>query len=483
MERRIIDFIDALRAMGVRVSVAESGDAFAATRIMGIKNQLAFRTALRSALVKEATDFPLFDQLFPLYFSDGGPPLLNPLDTLSPEQQQLLAQTLRSLLDKLKQNPPVYNDQQPPDTMPPLSDHQLASLQHLLQMLLAGQNPTPQNMAQIGRNAGLDFATYPYQQRWIERRIQRQLGMDRLDDLLARLWQMLAEAGMGQNTIDALENIVKANRKALTEQIGQYVGGSIARRAIDSRKLPVDEKLMHRPFNALSEQDRDRLRQEVQRLAAQLRSRVALRQKRGKTGTLDVKRTIRTNMRYNSVPFDLRFKTKRLKPKLVLICDVSTSMRPVVEFMLGMLYELQDQVAKARSFAFIDDIAEISDDLSTHQAQEAMDMVLSRMQPGYYNTDLGFSLAHFVNDYFSAVDHRTTVIFVGDARNNYNNPRLDCIDRIKRRAKQIIWLTPESPAMWGTGDSDMPAYVPYCNAIHQVRNMVQLTAAVDRLFS
>ncbi|RME40363.1 MAG: VWA domain-containing protein, partial [Caldilineae bacterium] len=364
-----------------------------------------------------------------------------------------------------------------------LSPDQLSALTRLLQMLLTGQSLTPDQMEELGRRSGLDYASHPYQQRWIENRMQRQLGMERLDELLQQLWALLEEAGMSRELIDQLREIIEGNRDALAEQIRHHVGSSIARQAVKERQEPVDEGLMQRPFQSLNEHDRERLRQEVRRLAAQLRSRIALRQKRGKTGVLDVRRTMRANLRYGSIPLELRFKTRHLKPKLVLICDVSTSMRPVVEFMLSMIYELQDQVAKARSFAFIDDIEEISEDFAANPAHEALDIVLRRMRPGYYNTDLGYSLAHFTHEYLSAVDRRTTVIFVGDGRNNYNDPRLDCMEQIKRRARRIIWLNPEGPPMWGTGDSDMLAYVPYCDAIHQVANMAQLTYAVDRLLT
>ncbi len=109
---------------------------------------------------------------------------------------------------------------------------------------------------------------------------------------------------------------------------------------------------MHKPFQSLTEAEAEQLRKESQRLVAQLRSRAALRRKRGKNGKFDSKGTIRANLRYGGVPFEIKYKKKKLKPSLVLICDVSTSMRPVAEFMLRIIYELQDQVAKARSFAF-----------------------------------------------------------------------------------------------------------------------------------
>lgn len=485
MEQRLIDFIAALRAAGVRVSIAESGDAFQSVHLMGVKNREVFQVSLRSTLVKEATDLPIFDELFPLYFGSGGPPLLNALDDLTPEQRRMLAAALRALLERLRQNREQADDsqEQPFGQPQPISDSQLANLLNLLQMLLAGQNPTSDQMDQMGEQVGLSHAHHRYQQPWMERRMRHQLGMDKLDEILEQLWDMLAEMGMSEEAIDELRDMVEANREALAEQVSQHVGKSLAQRAVEEKRPPIDDSLMERPFYALSEEDRDALREQTRRLAAQLRSRAALRQKRGKVGTLDVKKTIRANMRYAGVPFELQFRTKQLKPKLLLICDVSTSMRPVAEFMLSMIYELQDQIAKTRSFAFIDDIEEISDDFATYPPREALDVVLMRMQPGHYNTDLGHSLATFTQDHMDSVDHRTTVIFIGDARNNYNDPRLDCVDMIKRRAKRIMWLTPEDYHLWGTGDSDMHQYVPYCDIIHHVTNMAQLTAAVDRLLT
>jgi hypothetical protein len=151
--------------------------------------------------------------------------------------------------------------------------------------------------------------------------------------------------------------------------------------------------------------------------------------------------------------------------------------------MLRLIYELQDQVAKARSFAFISDIEEVSLDFASYQPEVAVERVLDRLPAGYYNTDLGHSLHSFCRDYLDAIDHRTTVIFVGDGRNNFNDPRLDLVQTIKRRARRVIWLNPESPRLWGSGDSDALEYVPLCDATYEVSNLAQLIEAVDRLLT
>src|SRR5512136_2101125 len=102
MESRILQLIAALRASGVRVSLAESAESFSAVDLMGIQNREEFRLALRSTLVKDARDLPTFDKLFPLFFGSGQPPMTgggNLQDDLTPDEAQMLAEALRQLAD------------------------------------------------------------------------------------------------------------------------------------------------------------------------------------------------------------------------------------------------------------------------------------------------------------------------------------------------------------------------------------------------
>ena len=293
---------------------------------------------------------------------------------------------------------------------------------------------------------------------------------------------MLAEQGMDPDTIEQLKQQVAENQDRLREQLGEFAGQKMQdNRVEDAQQHKPINDLMDRPFSSLSPSEMDMLRQQVRRLAARLRTRAALRQKRGKQGKLDSKATIRASLRYQGVPFELRYKQRRLKPKLVAILDVSTSMRPVAEFFLRMLYELQDQVQKTRSFAFIDHLEDVTSDLASSHIDDSVFVVLTKLPSGYYNTDLGYSLRQLEARYLDAVDSRTTVIVLGDGRNNYNDPGIDAFNRIGRRARKLIWMNPEYPAQWGTGDSDMLAYAPLCSELHQVRNLAQLTTAIDRI--
>jgi uncharacterized protein with von Willebrand factor type A (vWA) domain len=158
----------------------------------------------------------------------------------------------------------------------------------------------------------------------------------------------------------------------------------------------------------------------------------------------------------------------------------------VAEFMLRLTYELQDQVAKTRSFGFYGDMEEISPTMAGNGAAEAVDGVIEMFYgraPQHYLTNLGHSLQTFYDNWLDSVNGRTTVVILGDGRNNLNSPRLDLIKDLQRRSRRLIWFNPEPPRYWGTGDSDMLEYAPLCDQVYMVRNLAQLSSAVDKLIA
>jgi uncharacterized protein with von Willebrand factor type A (vWA) domain len=455
VEERIVKFVAALRAAGLRVSLAESADAFRAVDSLGIKDRDAFRLSLRSTLVKEADHIPIFEELFPIFFSGSEvPAMLNPSEDLSPEEAQMLAQALRQ-----------FNEQ----------------LRGMLERLLRGETLSQDELERLARMVGLNQVQNLHYRDWLTQRMKKALHFQEVQEALKELAETLAQLGMDRQRAEQLIQLMQANQQAIEDQLRQFAGQRIAENMGEHNREEGIEALLNRPFSALSESDMERLRKEVQRLAAALKTRVALRQKRAKSGQLDAKATIRANLKNGNVPIELKLRERSLKPKLVVICDVSTSMRFCSELMLSLLYHLQDLVHKTHAFAFIDRLEYISPDFASRQAQTAVAQVLERMPSGYYNTDLGQSLSDFQSSFLDTIDSRTTFIIVGDGRNNYNNPRLDIFNLLARRSRRAIWINPEAPAMWGSGDSDMLKYAPNCNTILQASTLAQLTSAIDRL--
>lgn len=354
-------------------------------------------------------------------------------------------------------------------------------LREMIEKLIRGEMLSQEELDRLGQMVGLNRATDLRQREWMARRMAQALRFREVQEALRQLMELLAQMGMNKQRLDQIRQLLQANQEALMEQLRQHAGQRIAENMAQRRPEQGIDELLNRPFNALSDHDMDRLRKEVRRLAALLRSRIALRQKRARSGLLDAKATIRANLKHGNVPIEIVHRDRTLKPKLVVICDISTSMRYCSELMLGLIYALQDQISKTHAFAFIDHLEYISPDFVGREPNEAIAGVLARMPSGYYNTDLGFCLEQFSRDFLDTVDSRTTLIMVGDARNNYNNPRLDIFSTLARRSHRTIWLNPEAPFLWATGDSDMLKYAPLCDVILQVSTLAELTAAIDRL--
>jgi hypothetical protein len=469
MDTRIVEFVTALRAAGVRISIAESIDALNAIEAAGITQKETFRAALQATLIKEQHDATEFLRLFPLYFgTDAPPPMQQPGGgAMSDEEQEMMQQALQEMLQNM-------------------TPEQLAEL---FKSMMNGQPMDSDDLREMMQGIPFPSMMQSNQQERFTQRAMSRMRFSQLEQLLQELLEELRAAGMSEESLQQIEQEARENMQGLAEQISQQAGQRMLEELQEQRQQqqPVQE-LMDEPFEYLNDHQLEDLRGIVTRLAAQLRSRAALRQRRGGSGNLDAKRTIRANMRYGGVPMTIHYRQRHLKPKLVVICDLSISMRPVASFMLLLIYALQDQISRTRSFAFIHDLTDISTYFAESRTEKAIQDVMYDVRPPYsYATDLGQSLETLCSDFMDSIDPRTTVIVLGDGRNNHNDPNLQKFELVKRRARRVIWLNPEPPHMWGRYDpgslnSDMLEYAELCDAVHYVSNLRQLVNAVDTLF-
>lgn len=455
MEVRILQLISALRASGVRVSLAESIEAFSAADLVGVQDREHFRVSLRATIIKDVHDLPVFDRLFPFFFGTGPLQVFggNAVDQLSPAEVRMLAEVLR---------------------------HFTALLRDRMERVLSGKPLSARELRTLGQMMPFGQAEDVQNRRGLPQRVLGALGFNEVRRALGEMLEILEQIGMGREDVERLQEVIRQNLEAMDDQIryswGPRLEQQIGRQPPDS----IRDGLINRPFEALSGTDKEELRREAVRLATVLRTRVALRQKRAKGGQLDPKATIRANLRYQGLPMELKHRDRVRKPSLVVLCDISTSMRFCAELMLSFLFVLHGQIRKTRAFAFIDHLESIWDDFDGSHADAAVASVLARMPSGHYNTDLGGSLHDFNDKYLDTLDGQTTLILVGDGRNNYNDPRLDLFRSMSLRAARTLWLNPEAPAFWH-GDSDMPKYAPLCDAVLKVGSLREFASAVDQL--
>ena len=213
------------------------------------------------------------------------------------------------------------------------------------------------------------------------------------------------------------------------------------------------------------------------------KKRVALHSRRRrifKRGQLNVPRTLRRNMSYDGAIFDLHWKAVKIdRPKVFAICDVSGSVASYAPFMLMFLYSLEEVLPKVRSFAFSSSLAEVTELFERNTIEDAIAKTLRDCSGG--STDYGQAFVDFRKLCMDDVDNRTTIVILGDARNNYGDPRTDILKEMYDRCKRVIWLNPESRNTWSTGDAEMRKYTTYVHQAEECNSLIHLNRVVGNL--
>jgi uncharacterized protein with von Willebrand factor type A (vWA) domain len=279
----------------------------------------------------------------------------------------------------------------------------------------------------------------------------------------------------------AVRDHMDRNLARLEKEVEDLIEREVAKNRFLGLRRLEDEDLADRNLFRLTERDFLAMRPAVDRLAQRLKDRLSLRLKRAQRGRFDVKTTLRKNIGFGGPLPDLRFKNKKPgRPQVVALCDVSRSVRDFSRFMLLFLYTLKEVIARIRSFIFVGDLSEVTGTFQQHDLNEAVSMAAAGYGLIYrFGTDYGGSLTQFAEEHLTAINSRTTVIILGDARNNHLPPRLEALEAVSGRAKKLIWLNPEPRTFWGTGDSVMDLYAPLCTTVAECGTLNQLSMVIE----
>ncbi|MBI4831157.1 MAG: VWA domain-containing protein [Candidatus Lindowbacteria bacterium] len=468
MDTKILEFVNALRASGVRVTLSESIDCFRALEILGLDEKRAFKAALRSTLVKRAADIPSFDRLFEIYFTS----LVKPLPAENEEESDV---------GMLK-----FAETTVQEFLYAFSDENRAEYEMLAQ-LLAWQIGGDFELAMMesGQLAGVSDISNPLQVGFFSRKMRDSLGWNVLAEEVEELMRELAGQGYSPEEVARVAEFIRRRMDRFAMAIKEFVRNALEKNMQGTGEKLKEEELLNKNFYLLSQREIDTMRDIVARLGKKMKDKLLVRQKRRNRGRIDVKRVIRRNLQYGGVPMELCYKNRRReKPQIFALCDVSDSVGYAARFMLQFLYTLQELFTKVRTFVFVTEIAEVTRLFDEHEINAAIQLALhSRLVDYNGHSNFGYAFHQFRNEFLESVTPRTTVIVIGDARNNRNDPRVWAFREIREKAKRVIWLNPEARAAWRLGDSVMYDYLPFCEEVHECRNARQLIGVVDKLIA
>ncbi len=454
---REIAFLDALRTAGLTVSLAEVLDATRAMGAIDLLDREALRAAYAACVLKRPSHRTTFDTLFDLWFpAVTGDPTTFDLDGEGEDGEPGEGEPMDS---------GAYRDA-------------------LRSLLLDGDE---ESMRRFARQVvqGLGRAdTAPGRQSWFSYRVLRQLSPETL--MASLLEAMLA----GQQRGGLAEKVA---RQTITERIKQFqemVEAEVRRRLAEDRGTEQISKTAVQPlaeqvdFLRASRNDMAELRRQVFPLARRLATRLTARRRLGKTGKLDFRRTVRASLGTGGVPMVTHHKPhKPHKPELVVLCDVSGSVAGFAHFTLMLAYALREQFTKVRAFAFIDTCDEVTRYFTPGgDVADALARMSSEAELVWFDghSDYGHSIEKFAENYPDAVGPRTSLLILGDARNNYRATGAQTLKKLVARSRHAYWLNPEPSAYWGSGDSATTAYAELIEMV-EVRNAVQLEDFIQRI--
>ena len=484
MDRTLTHFIAALRNAEVRISPAETLDAMNAVELVGYRDRGFLKDSLALVLPKTADEKDTYDTTFDQFFSfedvagqaiarDGeGDADDNEGGGEGQGQGEGLGGGKGSGGKARKSKFAAVEEDEEEDLGPGAMAEPRSALGRLL--MQDGNVELTVRMAEAAKEANLTEIQVFTQKGLYTRKIMDAMG---LAELIAEIGELRVSPHIPGRR---LGQELKHRRDWLREQVRDYVERQFLLHA-DATGRRLREELLQKVKLSNVEHRNFRLIQEiVMRMAKKLVALHSRRRKVFKRGQLHVSRTLRHNMSYDGAIFDLRWKSVKVdRPKVFAICDVSGSVSAYARFMLMFLYSLEEVMPKVRSFAFSSDLAEVTELFERNKIEDAIAKTLRDYSGG--STDYGQAFSDFRKVCMDEVDNRTTIIILGDARNNYGDPRTDILKEMYDRSKRVIWLNPESRNTWNVGDAEMRKYAAYVHQAEECNSLMHLNRIVGNL--
>lgn len=463
MESRIVEFAEILRQNGVRVGTSEVSDAVTAASLIGVADREGFRGALEATLIKRDADLEPFLRAFDYFFSGAArtfEALEASLFQRIQEQGLLEGDELKMVLATLEQLLPQ---------MAPLTQAALTQDQPKLASLFRGAT------------LQLDFSRMEstLQTGFFSRRLLSGAGGgDRMWSDLKALETELERRGLSAEGLevvsrtlsDALRKVEEAARKEVANQA-------------KARLRKTEGGLHERNLQTLSRAEVEQMEGAVRKLAERLKTRLIRRQRSRRKGALNVRRTLRRNMSWGGIPMVPVFRSRRPeRPEVVVLCDVSDSVRNASRMMLLFTHTLQSLFTRVRSFVFVSDVGEVTRYFKELEVDRAIDVAVAGKAISLHaNSNYGRALATFVRNELGSITRRTTVLVIGDGRNNYNAANTWALEDLKRKARRVIWICSEDRRSWGFGDSEMARYAKHCSQTVVVQSLGDLARVAEQL--
>ncbi|MGD9050978.1 MAG: VWA domain-containing protein [Desulfobacterales bacterium] len=454
----VLKFVGIARSAGLRIATSEVLDCLNQMQLVDIAEEPQFAAVLRANFAKSRREQRHFDRLYQIFFHE----LRQDASIVNSEP---LSQQVQDVLQALS---PV------PENHP--------NMQTLLDFLDGNPLPYLEQLQQIGsgsddqnRGPGANLGA-------VTQRLEIMLALNAVDKALEKFladrrdqidWEMRRDLNAFFNSrLDSARRLLTQNRLAYANDA--------------DNNLTYRQRLDHLGeihFASLTRKEVADMREVIEQLVRKLKDTISRRYAAQNRGVLDIKKTLRRAAGYQGIPMELYYRNRpQRKSKIVALCDVSGSVWSAARFMLNMLYSLQECFTQVHSFVFVAGLDEVSHVFEDFEINQAIEKILKEANIEYNAaTDYGLTFRQFKNRHMDMLNKKTTLIIIGDGRTNYGHPEARILNEMRDRSRRVIWLNPETPNFWYTGDSEMRTYMEYCHEVRPCQNLNQLLEFIESL--
>ena len=476
MDQTLVEFVKTLRTAEIKVSPAETLDAMACLDRVGYDDREFLKNSLALVLSKTPEEKKAFDTCFENFFNFDH---FEDSDFLRHDDDDNAGEVDGDSNFEASGNSGEASSGggqgasgATPEDLPELK---LQPESELGRMLMSGdRNRLTVALVEAGREVGVTDIVVFTQKGLYTRKIMDAMGGKALGEEITEL------QGHGGIQQKMLSGALKKHRDRLRDRIRDYVEKQFFLHADESGKQLREELLKKVKLSNIEKRNFKDVQEVVIKMAKKLISIHSKRRKTFKRGQLDIRKTLRKNMQYDGMFFDIKWKAQKVdRPKVMAICDVSGSVSNYSRFLLMFLFSLAEILPKIRSFAFSSDLGEVTDLFEHSTLEDAMAKTMRDFGNG--STDYGQMLADFKSHCMKDVNNKTTIIILGDARNNYGDPKNEVLREIYDKCQRVIWLNPEPKMSWSVGDSEMKKYAAACHQVEVCNSLVHLERVVGNL--
>jgi uncharacterized protein len=496
MDKVINRFVWLLRRRDVRISPAETIDALRALGELRISDRAAVKAALAGTLIKNQRDLPVFEEVFEGFFR---------LHDLFAEDHDHGHD--HSHGDERQQEPTrVTMSEEPSDTEDPSHSHEppadIADLFDPEDLAVsysihkeAGKTDLSALSQQLVLNQNQDALNKALDQLSTQINVRRLSNPGMPGDLASGDPAAVLDADLSVGAIEQLrealddldldEELVESLRAqvdGMVDRLPELLRKYLERLMAQGREMHVHADEVAPAYRAaFTEAERQQMEELLRRLGRKVNGALSSRRSAAHKGRINIARTMRSNLKYQGMPFKPVFQSRKEdRPRLVVLADVSLSVRNTSRFALHLVHNLQSLFSNVRTFAFVAGLEEVTEYFEHSELEEVLGMIFGgEILDVDANSNYGLALENFYERYMTAVNHRTTVLVLGDGRGNGHPPNAWVLEEVARRARQLIWFTPEQRGYWPLGGGDLPTYAEFCDRVEVVRSLDQLDGVVD----